>query len=455
MDATTAPDPALTDLSLTHLEDRLSCLAARLAAAECEFLVTLAEFDRRQGWGASGMKSSAHWLSWRTGMRLGVARERVRVARALARLPLVLEQFAAGRLSYCKVRALSRVATPPTEADLVELALGATGAQLERILRAWRRTLIGEQAASRHLRRGLTRREEPDGSVTFTLRVAPEDAAVLDAAIRTGRRLVLDERGRLAETPEEVRLAEMVTGEAPITRADADVLVLIAETFLGTPERADGVDRPSLAPGSDARVVLVHADLDALAPEPGNPDPGAGRAPFEDGEPLEQHAAAARPSSCHTADGTPLLRETVLRMLCDSPAQLLVRARDGRPLDLGRSRRHASRRQRRALLERDGGCRFPGCTQRHRLVPHHSAWWSRGGATDLDLLVLLCPTHHRAVHELGYGVRAMGRGRFRFTDGVMVRAGVRLVDVPYSQLDETLRSAAQWPTAAAPPGHAA
>lgn len=104
----------------------------------------------------------------------------------------------------------------------------------------------------------------------------------------------------------------------------------------------------------------------------------------------------------------------MLRLLCGASAQLMVHARDGRPLDLGRRRRHASLKKRRALWVRDGGCRFPGCNQRHRLIPHHSVFWS-SGATDLDLLVLLCPTHHRAVHELGYGVDALGGGRFRFT----------------------------------------
>ena len=477
---------------LDELEDRLSCLAARIAAAECEFLVMLAEFDARQGWGASGMRSSAHWLSWRTGLRLGVARERVRVARALTRLPLIREAFAAGQLSYCKVRALSRVATPPLERDLLEVALGTTGGQLERIVRSWRRTLIGEEAASRHLRRGWRRREEPDGSVVYTLRVAPEDAAIVDAAVAAGRSVVLDESGRPVETPEESQLAEIVTGEPPISRADADVVVLLAESFLTSSPAGEASDRT---------LVMVHADLDALATEaPPVAAPPEGD-PMVDGMSAVQRSQAMRPPSCSTADGTPLSRSTVLRLLCTSPTQLMVHARDGRPLDLGRTQRHASRRQRRALATRDGGCRFPGCTQCHRLVPHHVQWWSQGGPTDIDLLVLLCPTHHRAVHEVGYRVDALGEGRFRFfrpdgrplpgsgrlvpvnldsagsvsaatepmitpttiqptwggerldlglligglADGVMVRSGVRLMDVPVSELDGTLRAAAQWP----------
>lgn len=487
-------------LTLDALEDRLASLASQIAAAECDFLLALAEFEQREGWGRSGMKSAAAWLSWRTGMRLGVARDRVRVARALQRLPLITDAFRAGRLSYCKVRALARVATAPTEAVLLEIALGATGAQLETICRQWRRTLIGEQAASRHLRRGVTRREEADGSVTYTVRVAPEDAAVVDAALAAGREQLTDDGGRPVETPEETRLAEAIGAGAPLSRVDADVLVLIAETFLAA-------NAETLPEGRTH--VIVHADLDALAEaaaleagaEPVEADtPAAPSQPSDDAEgtPVWQRTRATRPPACRTSDGTVISASTVMRMLCSSTSQLLVSARDGRPLDLARTRRHASAQQRIALAERDHGCRFPGCTQTRRLVPHHSVYWSRGGGTDLDLLVLLCPTHHRAVHELGYRVTALGGGRFRFVrpDGVtlpesgvmgantpdnvtplpprdpwtiaplwggerldlglliggladttLIRAGHIPRDISYRDLDETLRAAAQWPAA--------
>ena len=56
----------------------------------------------------------------------------------------------------------------------------------------------------------------------------------------------------------------------------------------------------------------------------------------------------------------------------------------------------------------------PGCTQTKRLIPHHVRWWSRGGPTDLDNLLLICPAHHRAVHEVGYTIEALGHGRFTF-----------------------------------------
>lgn len=488
----------LARLTSAELEDRLSRLSARIAAAECELLLLLGEFDSRQGWGECGMKSAAHWLSWRTGMRLGVAREKVRVARALRHLPRVRAAFAAGRLSYCKVRALSRVATGPTEAELVEVALGATGAQLERILRAWRTCLVAETSASSHVRRGLRRREEDDGSVVYTLRVAPEEAAVVDRAIAAARAVVLDEQRQPVETPEETSLAALVNDDPPAVRAEADAVVLMAESFL-----ASGVQGQ---PG-DSHLVLVHADLEALAATAAPEDVSAGTrstgtpGQLPPGFPVQQRSATTRPPGATLPDGQRLSPSTVLRMLCQSPAQLMVHARDGRPLDLGRTRRHATPKQRRALAVRDGCCRFPGCTQRRRLVPHHTVWWSRGGRTDLDLLVLLCPTHHRAVHEVGYAVEALGGGRFAWrrpsgapvpdvpreaadattelpapeatadtiaptwgggrldldhliggmAANLMLLAGHRLTDVPYPELDPALRAAAGWPEPRKPP----
>jgi hypothetical protein len=101
---------ALEGMSTPDLESELLGLAGHIAAAECRFLQLLAEFDDRQGWAGDGIRSCAHWLSWRAGMSLRTATEHLRVARALPNLPRIGEVFAAGRLSYSKVRAITRVA---------------------------------------------------------------------------------------------------------------------------------------------------------------------------------------------------------------------------------------------------------------------------------------------------------------------------------------------------------
>src|SRR5439155_18425680 len=100
---------------LDRLGDQIAELSAHLEAATGHLLALIREFDARGGWN-TGFRSCAAWLAWRVGLDLGAARERVRVARALGTLPLLAQALACGELSYAKVRALTRVATPETEA---------------------------------------------------------------------------------------------------------------------------------------------------------------------------------------------------------------------------------------------------------------------------------------------------------------------------------------------------
>ncbi len=401
------------DLSDGELEERLCVLAGTLAATEAEFLLLVAEVDDRGLWGRPGLRSAAHWLSWRLGMSLGAARERVRVGHALRQLPTIAAAFGDGQLSYCKVRALTRVATPETESELLEIGLGTTGAQCERVVRAWRTVLTAEMSARSQLGRSMRRRAEADGSVVYTLRVGSDDAPVVDAALGLARAVVLDDEGRPVETPEETALAAGITCDPPGVRADADAFLLLAESFVAargpTGKRGDGLE------------VVVHGDLTTLlaATEPAPHEP-----------PPEPASTASGRGSCtpgragvRSPTGQPLLTATALRRMCESSVRVFLTDPDGRPLDLGRKVRHATKKQRRVLhVRHDGHCGFPGCTQRRRLIPHHVHWWTHGGLTDLDNLILLCPSHHRAVHEVGYSVRALGDGMFSFArpDGTPV-----------------------------------
>src|SRR6266545_725264 len=92
---------------LDRLGDQIAELSAHLEAATARLLDLIREFDARGGWG-NGFRSCADWLSWRIGLNLGAAREKVRVARALGTLPLLAHALARGELSYAKVRALTR-----------------------------------------------------------------------------------------------------------------------------------------------------------------------------------------------------------------------------------------------------------------------------------------------------------------------------------------------------------
>ena len=131
---------------LERVEAQICELAGHLAAATCRFLVLLGDFDARRGWARWEMGSCAQWLSWKCQLSSGTAREHVRVARALRDLPVIRARFAAGRLSYAKVRALTRIATPATEAGLAELAGPMTANQLERFARAHRQVTQADDA---------------------------------------------------------------------------------------------------------------------------------------------------------------------------------------------------------------------------------------------------------------------------------------------------------------------
>ena len=147
--AAALPEPA-EQPDLDRLGDQIAELSARIDAATYELLCHLHQFNQQHGW--EGFRSCAHWLNWRTGLDLGAAREKLRVAAALAELPHISAAMACGRLSYSKVRALSRVASPATEARLLAVACGATAAQVERLVRGWRQADHAAQADGEQLR---------------------------------------------------------------------------------------------------------------------------------------------------------------------------------------------------------------------------------------------------------------------------------------------------------------
>ena len=174
-------------MSTDELGDGICLRAGRIAAAEAEMLPWVAEFDRREGWGGTGLLSCAHWLSWKVGLSLGAAREQVRVARRLEELPVVAAAYRAGRVSYSKVQTITRVAEPADGIDWVEHARHSTAAQLEQVVRGVRRAQANEQAeadpeaAAWQLRTRV--RYNQDGSFSLTVSDPAEFLPVLQAGI--------------------------------------------------------------------------------------------------------------------------------------------------------------------------------------------------------------------------------------------------------------------------------
>jgi hypothetical protein len=172
-------------LSLDRLGDEIAELSAHLDAATARLLDLIREFDARGGWN-TGFSSCAAWLFWRVGLDPGAARERVRVARALGTLPLLARALARGELSYAKVRALTRVATPETEARLLAVGRAGTADHVERIVRGWRRVdrkTEAREADHQHAVRALHVYPDEDGTVRIRGRLAPEVGALLMKAL--------------------------------------------------------------------------------------------------------------------------------------------------------------------------------------------------------------------------------------------------------------------------------
>jgi hypothetical protein len=332
-------------------------------------------------------------------MTAGTAREHVRVARALRDLPALRAEFGSGRLSYAKVRALTRIATPATEAGLAEIAGPMTGNQLERFARAHRKVSHADDNAAR-IQQRLTWRVEEDGSLTGSFRLPPLPGAVLLKALRAA---VSDlkhphdpepsDRQTSAETPP--------TGPPPVVATSstlADALLVVAESFLAG--KVAGADDP------EVYQVVVHVGTDALAEPAG--------VSAETLEPSPVPGNPADPARCHVEDGPAISVSTARMIACSSSWSWMLHDSAGKLLDLGRRRRRPSAALRRAARERDKcRCRFPGCESR-RVDLHHIQYWSNGGQTKLDNLISLCKYHHMLVHERGYLIATARDGAFAF-----------------------------------------
>src|SRR5256885_7985428 len=181
--------PAGSTAELDRLGDEIAELSAHLEAATARLLDLIREFDARGGWN-TGFSSCAAWLGWRVGLDRGAARERVRVARALGTLPLLAQALACGELSYAKVRALTRVATPETEARLLSVGRAGTAAHVERIVRGWRRVdrqAEARETARQHASRALHVYPDSDGTVILPRRLTAEVGALRIQALAAAR----------------------------------------------------------------------------------------------------------------------------------------------------------------------------------------------------------------------------------------------------------------------------
>lgn len=365
---------AIASMSDDVLESEIRGLSARVAAAMCRFLMAVAEYDRRRAWERWECRDMVAWLAWKCGISPVTAREYCRVAQGLQRFSLVRERFSLGALSYTQVRAICRAATPATEEMMVDLAAVSTGAQLERITRAFRRTATAaaDEEKSRDAGRFLRFSYDEEGCLVGSFRLPAETGAVLAGAVE--RAVEVD----------------------AVKEADAD-----------------GARDPYLAVQADALVALVAAGAAATNSEGADDDSRYLVTVIAERAVLDGTESDHEPGECHIDDGPGLSADTARRIACDATVTEITETPDGTILDVGRRTRVIGRRMRRALRRRDAHCRYPGCTRRI-VEAHHIRHWIEGGPTTLTNLVSLCARHHHRLHEGGYTIRRTGAGQIEF-----------------------------------------
>jgi hypothetical protein len=448
-----------------ELGDEIATLAARLSAATHRLLTCIRRFDEAEGWHRQYAQSCAHWLTWRIGLDPATAREKVRVARALGGLPRIDEALRAGRLSYAQVRAITRVATPENEENILMIARSCTGAQLERICRRFRTAraeslgwMDEEAATDRRLRvralgGGLAKLELVASADEIDLVIKAAERA-RDDLRAAGTGAASASKGNVTEATANVSAEALGAMSAARNRARVEVETEAApEAEAEAVAAADVATQDAVAEAAaTARIVAPPATAIAR-PAPAAPRPSAVDALVHLATAYLAGGSASRPAGGHQGseryqvvlhldrdllsgeggmaasldDGTAVSAEALRRVACDAGLVPAVVDEAGAVLDIGRHTRAVPTAIRRALWLRDRGRRFPGCTNARFLHAHHVRHWLHGGRTSLDNLLLVCSLHHRLIHEGGVTLR--------FTDSgeeieLVTREGTRLPTAP-------------------------
>jgi hypothetical protein len=323
----------------------------------------LTQLEEAEVWIEDGAHDMAHWTTMQLGISRWKAERWLSAGRALRTLPATADAFQRGELGIDKVVELTRFAEFDDEDALVRWAAGVSSGAIRRIGDLRARDGIEAETAAAERDRWLEYRYA-DGGRRFRL-----DAELPGSAGAVVAR-ALDRLGdQIPVMPDE-------GSEALVGARRADALVALCSVQL-----ADDADL-------DRATVVVHAELDAVLD-------GDGNALIEDG---------------------PVIGGTTLqRLLCNARMQTVVEHRDGTVRGVGRLSREPAPWMIRQLRHRDATCRFPGCDARRFTQAHHIEWWSHGGRTELDNLVLVCTFHHKLVHEHGWALTRDDDGELTWT----------------------------------------
>jgi hypothetical protein len=400
-----------------ELEDEITRTAGHINAMDYYFIKQLAEFDEIEGWVGDGIKSFAHWLNWKCGLGALVAREKVRVARKLRELPLIDEAFRQGEVSYSKVRAMTRVATPANEECLLYIARHGTAQHVAQAVSRYRRCRVHDEQSEGDdwkYDKGFSWFQDESGMYVFNGRLPPEEGELVVKAIdkmvdnikdniRAEREAAAQEPAReptteLAENPVESPVESPVKNPANGENNGENVS---AETFYD--RKPDLLANSATGLAAVAEYYLHNVASHPHAPATANADRyqilvhvNANDAHIDQ---KIQHGPV-----CYLDRGRFLAPEVARRLACDASVSTVLEDDHGNVLNVGRKSRTIPRAISIALDTRDQGCRFPSCHQRRHTDAHHIVHWADGGETSLDNLITLCRHHHTTLHNREYEI---------------------------------------------------
>ncbi len=327
------------------LRAELVAIGKRQMAHQRRLCLVAVRLEHSGEWAADGAPTCAHWIADALDVEVSTAREWLRIGRSLAGLEVVDEAFVSGRLSYSKVRALTRVATPATASELCRLAERTPAGRLGTALASW--LVAREQPQETELRqgaaRGLSWRTEPDGMTVGWFRLPPARAAVLTTAV-----------------------------DAQVLRRPAAGLVRASADASGS-----GGRWPSLAQQrADALVDII----------------GSGGTTVD-----TEVVVHLRGDGSTFDDGTPIAGSVVERMIPDAMVRVLLHDAQSRPVNASSRRRHPSARQRRVVRERDQAC--VDCGDTELLQFDHVPTYDETRHTVVNELEMRCWRCHQARHR--------------------------------------------------------
>jgi hypothetical protein len=355
------PATAGTNGSTAGIADAIGQLGAIAALVHRDQLRHVAAYDTARAWEQDGATSMSAWLAGWMGLSHDSAAEWVRVGHAFEDLPSISDAYAAGRLSWDQVRAVTRFATPETDEALANEAPRFSAAQLWRLARRHRPVTTEEDEETHRLRELRMRWEFGKSSLRISGHLPAAEGSVVFKALE--------------------RIAEQAPRDPSTGRHEsfaarcADALVELASCCLGADADADRA------------TIGVHIDASVLAGSDGMAELDTGSA---------------------------IASETARRLLCDARWYVVADRPDGTPIGIGRVSRQVPAWLGREAKHRDLACRFPGCNRTRWLAAHHLIPWSQGGPTDLDNLVMICGSHHRLVHEGGWKISGDPNGDICF-----------------------------------------